>query len=160
MASIYFILQESGKLFSKVAGLSGILKDPKVSECYGDLICTHRISGWEYWSSVAIDPASWKSERPEAEFTGPGNVSSLSPSVLDRGWATLLVRDAVGAKPSDLLELSQLWNLWYYLKTPPTHISYSWFTRQTCVLMFDIFISLTDVFPWVDIFHAINWISW
>ena len=50
-------------------------------------ICTHRISGWEYWSSISVDPASWKSECPEAEFTGPGNVSSLSPSVLGRGWA-------------------------------------------------------------------------
>ena len=50
-------------------------------------ICTHRHSGWEYWSSASVDPASWKSEHPEAEFTGPGNVSSLSPSVLGRGWA-------------------------------------------------------------------------
>lgn len=26
--------------------------------------------------------------------------------------------------------------------------------------MFDTSISLTDVFPCIDIFHAINWISW
>lgn len=35
-----------------------------------------------------------------------------------------------------------------------------WLTRQTYVLMVDTSTSLTDMFPCIDIFHAINWISW
>lgn len=92
----------------------------------------------------------------EAESAAPGNVSSLPPCASGQRLGNRSSGRRERARPPDPPAPSQLWILRSYDMNvtlasiwrhhPPTSLT-TWLTGQTRALMFDVFISLTDVFP-------------